>query len=1070
MLFCQKCADIDHSKGRRRTHALLPVSEATVGQHYKYQRCRDHGEKIKAFCEDCRKSVCALCLHIGSHEGHKAVSVETAFRRTRESMRAQAEALIKERHRVESFIDDLDNLAHKVEARASRLREKLASACDGFKAILVDREAQLTTTLAETEAEKLATIARQRRRWVDISTDVARARKMADAALQENHPVAFLRMADAFEQQMHAIEMASAKRRAASATTDDFGLELDVPRISALLKEGIAFKGAAAGNAGMALASSQDNLAGRFGQLSLLASPQTQGRSLGGDSFLSPDGRLRTAGGARGADASGYGDTPGRYVDLLSETCQADYEKNGRSMTVERFTSLLRAMLQRAEGGLLRQLPAAATHGRGLRVLADNLLLDMEASGLQEASMSDNAFVFLPAACVDAAGGSLVANLTPGAATPDGLRASAVGPLLRGHSTPAPRTIWLGRMWQLQDALKARRRGSGVPSYGAFGGGASVGGEPEAVDTEVERQRAAAALRIQRSWRGQRARADNSFTVLKVFKACNLRGVVVFATSSTGLCGQDLRYCRMLAGMGYLVIVPDAMASASRAGPRLRAPRVEISPEDDDNYWEEDPLLTQIGASVRRSTSQGWGRGQGGEEGQPGARPCYLLEEPSSVHKSLPKYMAVRSAEVAYTLRGLPSFLRQWGVFLMGVGEGGMLVAHMPVTATSSGGPDSELIAGRVVCSYSWEPNCFSAALLPSSAPGGRGYSGVPAPASPYSLFEFGGALRSCPALNIVGSHDEFFGPYNSVAAAVAAGAQSPADHADRGDASAPRPLLDGHGYRTLLSGGVEAGLVAQLQGAGHDMTRTHDGALRELLVTFLSKPRRCYLLDKLWEGEPSLRALLQQPSRSGGVLFVQVKQAPLRAGSRETSRLALLDAPSTLASWQGDEASPLRSAAGSYPRNDQFLRDLSAKAVTSLRHPTGFSSPVKTSGDFGEASLRGTASLRGVAAATSQSGALFDSRRISGGTAAASPYPARATQPVSRMLDPDLQSEHAGGRLKGTEMNHGSSPLDDGVEFPSADEPASTYDVEPEQSPSHIPPHLAHLAGNELADSLDVA
>eukprot|EP00975_Prorocentrum_lima_P067029 12912622-Prorocentrum_lima.AAC.1 len=33
--------------------------------------------------------------------------------------------------------------------RASRLREKLASACDGFKAILVDREAQLTTTLAE---------------------------------------------------------------------------------------------------------------------------------------------------------------------------------------------------------------------------------------------------------------------------------------------------------------------------------------------------------------------------------------------------------------------------------------------------------------------------------------------------------------------------------------------------------------------------------------------------------------------------------------------------------------------------------------------------------------------------------------------------------------------------------------------------------------------------------------------------------------------------------------------------------------------------------------------------------
>ena len=76
-----------------------------------------------------------------------------------------------------------------------------------------------------------------------------------------------------------------------------------------------------------------------------------------------------------------------------------------------------------------------------------------------------------------------------------------------------------------------------------------------------------------------------------------MQGTVVFLCGSTGLAGDSLRYVRMLAGLGYLVIAPDALAGTSPL--RHRRPRLILRPDQATDYWERNLLYEDDGAEVR---------------------------------------------------------------------------------------------------------------------------------------------------------------------------------------------------------------------------------------------------------------------------------------------------------------------------------------------------------------------------------------------------------------------------------------------------------------------------------------
>lgn len=82
-----------------------------------------------------------------------------------------------------------------------------------------------------------------------------------------------------------------------------------------------------------------------------------------------------------------------------------------------------------------------------------------------------------------------------------------------------------------------------------------------------------------------------------------LQGCVLFLCGSTGVAGDSLRYVRMLAGMGYIVLAPDHMASNSDFFSRNDA-SVLIRYEDVTDYWERNLLYEDDGAKV---CDAGWG-------------------------------------------------------------------------------------------------------------------------------------------------------------------------------------------------------------------------------------------------------------------------------------------------------------------------------------------------------------------------------------------------------------------------------------------------------------------------------
>lgn len=110
------------------------------------------------------------------------------------------------------------------------------------------------------------------------------------------------------------------------------------------------------------------------------------------------------------------------------------------------------------------------------------------------------------------------------------------------------------------------------------------------------------------------------------------------------------------------------------------------------------------------------------------------------------------------------------------------------------------------------------------------------------------GGQLDVPTLNIIGTHDEYFGNIESVAKLVAEDPETGFGKAN----------LDGHGYSTLVEQGCTSGLVAYLEGGVHGPCATHDNFLRDLFMTFFTRPGAIYKLPRIWSLEPTKKVLVE--------------------------------------------------------------------------------------------------------------------------------------------------------------------------------------------------------------------
>ena len=164
-------------------------------------------------------------------------------------------------------------------------------------------------------------------------------------------------------------------------------------------------------------------------------------------------------------------------------------------------------------------------------------------------------------------------------------------------------------------------------------------------------------------------------------------------------------------------------------------------------------------------------------------------------------------------------------------------------TATRAAGAPPRPCA-RVILSFSVERRYHAAAHAGRARRArrarGRGRGGARA----RRRHRCSAARRRCRRA-VIGDRDLFFGRAAlPIAARVATAPLAAAEPRARAGARRARAPLAGHGFATLRAAEVEAGAAVLLEGAAHDLTRTHDALLRRLLAAFVAAPRACRDID----------------------------------------------------------------------------------------------------------------------------------------------------------------------------------------------------------------------------------
>ncbi|KAG8469111.1 hypothetical protein KFE25_007629 [Diacronema lutheri] len=304
------------------------------------------------------------------------------------------------------------------------------------------------------------------------------------------------------------------------------------------------------------------------------------------------------------------------------------------------------------------------------------------------------------------------------------------------------------------------------------------------------------------------------------------RGLVVFAHGSSGTSGASLRIVRSLAGRGYAVLVPESMANG-RARQRARRGVADGAAAAAANYWAFDPLYepgSRASGRLVYSTAPARVR----------AAPRHHRALYADVHK-------VRASELAHVLRRLPARLRaERGVLLAGYSEGAMALARLPFGACA---PAVRVLASALLawgCERCYFAPCAHAQI----------------------------AADVAPVLCALGTCDPFFGAAATSCAAAVGDALWAGEPAE--PAGAWR--LEGSAARALERSAVPCAFVARLDGAAHDVTRTHDRVVGALLNAFFAAPHDAHaLLERADAAAASarVRAVESRESAAGGHVTV---------------------------------------------------------------------------------------------------------------------------------------------------------------------------------------------------------
>jgi len=369
------------------------------------------------------------------------------------------------------------------------------------------------------------------------------------------------------------------------------------------------------------------------------------------------------------------------------------------------------------------------------------------------------------------------------------------------------KTMWFGRVWQLRGLLQTRYRRTRL--WG--------------IDTLTQERKdmlrarfgslfnMMTLVKVQKQWKRAAAKQLNTLSILARIRFAHVRGTVIYAHGSGGCSWDNMRICRMCAGMGFLVVAPDDFSYpewTSMGKMRHKDLQPLKRKTDDVDYWADDLVYcSEASGSHTYST-----------------KADLVLADPAAACELYEKCYQLRANELHYLIKSLPSWIMIQGFFLGGTSEGAMTIARFDDQRYG------KCVLGRFINSFSVE-YCY---FTPTPEAG-----------------QIGGQV-TVPTVNIIGTKDQFFGPEDSVTKIVA-------DN-DITGYGVKNPT--GNGFNTFVKQGLACALVCVLQDGVHSPCHTHDNFLREMFETFFTRPGSIWELKEVWDHEPTMAQLIQLKQR----------------------------------------------------------------------------------------------------------------------------------------------------------------------------------------------------------------
>ncbi|CAH1266036.1 MID1 [Branchiostoma lanceolatum] len=215
--YCEACLSTYHPmKAGLARHTLVEASAATP----KALMCTEHvQEKVNMYCETDECLVCSLCKLVGKHKDHEVAAISDTFQQKKKSIGGRVAGLIQQNAEVECFVGKVQETMTKAERNCADIKGRVEAFAQSLAIAIMKRKDVLQSMVDVEKDQKLRTLGQQLGQWANTGTGISAAITEAEALLNEEDPITFLRAFKPVEDRIAAIKSLEERKL---KTTDQF--------------------------------------------------------------------------------------------------------------------------------------------------------------------------------------------------------------------------------------------------------------------------------------------------------------------------------------------------------------------------------------------------------------------------------------------------------------------------------------------------------------------------------------------------------------------------------------------------------------------------------------------------------------------------------------------------------------------------------------------------------------------------------------------------------------------------------------------------------------------------------